>query len=244
MTNGGVTLLKKSKASNSTHDYEASYNLYNDSCTFNSSKVSVESSNDFVNIKTHDISVSKLNNGNTIIIHSSKIINNSNFTLQIFLDENTKIVKCIIDFHTYKKVGRNNKINGTYAVRINPTLGTFSIDFISRKGFKTGGFMKDIASDVELYDLMTSKDIQVNDISTIIDKLIPIISCRAVNDNKRPIYPSRVAFIADELSNISRNTANYLKEIKGEIPLPHLVMILENIIKILESEEGLKRTRK
>lgn len=242
--NGDVTLLKKSKLSDSSHNYEASYNLFEDSCTFNGPMVSLEKSKDSLKIKTPDIAVSKLNNGNTVITYSSRIIINSNFTLQMYLDEFGNIIKCNIDFNTYKEHEPKNKINGTYAVRIKPTLGTFSMEFISRKGFKTGGFRKDIVSDVELYDLMTSKSLQVSDITAIIDKLIPIINCRAVNNNKKPIYPSRVAFIPNQLSKISSATANYLKEIKGEVPLPHLVMILEDIIKILQPEEGLKRARK
>lgn len=246
--NGDVTLLKKSKSSDSSHDYEASYNLFENSCTFNRAKVSLEKSKDSLKIKTPDIAISKLSNGSTIISHKSKILNNSNFALQMYLDEFDNIIKCNIDFNTYKGAEPKTKINGTYAVRIKPTLGTFSIEFISRKGFKAGGFMKDIASDVELYDLMTSECLRVSSITAIIDKLIPIISYHAVNNNKKPIYPSRVAFMTDELSNISNVTAsvtaNYLKEIKGEIPLPHLVMILEDIIKILQPEEGLKRTRK
>lgn len=234
--NGQVQFIKKSKKENGI-DYEFNYNVLSDNLNFKTTSfiedenLEIEDNGLFTNIKSVTCDIFQLNeNKRKRIIYSTPIIDYSSVSIELWLDENG-IERCYIDFRTHK----GKKISGIYALRLFSKNNIFSLRFINRKGTKYNDFAQVLAhDDEELYSTILNGRITMEIVAELIKKVIPIIN-RSVDksnnhgNNKKYISELNNSNIMKFLS-FEKQLINFLKQIKDEIPLPHLKESLEKFI--------------
>lgn len=76
---------------------------------------------------------------------------------------------------------------------------------------------------------MKRSQIIIELIDELIRKVIPIVNNRAKSHKKHSISPTNETIISN-LIDSEAQVINYIKQIKGEIPLPHLQENLEKFI--------------
>lgn len=236
--NGNVEFSKSSHYWKNGIDYEFTYNILSDnfhlkSIIRNGSKkesLDIDENSYFTNIKTNQLNVLHSKEGKRKRInYTSPVIDNSSIAIELWTDEQNEIESCYVDFRTHKN---NGKINGLYALRIAPQryYDKFSIRFISRKGDRYRDFSEEISkSDEELLSTIVDGKITIELINELIRKVIPIINNRANSYKKQSISTMNETIISN-LTNSKTKAINFVKQIKGEIPLPHLQENLEKFI--------------
>lgn len=234
--NGQVQFVKKSKKENGI-DYEFNYNVLSDNFNFKTTSfikdenLEIEDNGLFTNIKSVTCDIFQLNeNKRKRIIYSTPIIDYSSVSIELWFDENG-IERCYIDFRTHK----GKKISGIYALRLFPKNNIFSLRFINRKGAKYNDFSQALVNDdEELYSTILNGRITMETVAELIKKVIPIIN-RSVDKSNR--HGNNKKYIS-ELNNsnimkflvFEKQLINFVKQIKDEIPLPHLKESLEQFI--------------
>lgn len=154
-------------------------------------------------------------------------INNSSIEVELWTNNEDEIERCYIDFRTHKG---NGKVNGLYALRIIPEYNIFKLNFISRDGFRYGDFSKQlIENSEELYSAIFDGKLTYELIDELIKRLIPIINHKAINSSRKTIAQENNTAISNVLE-IENQAINFIKQIKGEIPLPHLQANVENFV--------------
>lgn len=165
----------------------------------------------------------------------------SSLVLEIYKNKDNEIEKCYVDFRTHRKNGR---VNGLYALRIFSKYGTrrYNLCFTSRKGDHSYDFINEVTSDDEvLFSKMYEGTITLDLIEEMIAKIIPIINRKAYRVN-RPLIALELASVIGDYKRESEAAIDFLKQIRGEILLPHLE---ENIDKFIEEYSlGENYTRK
>lgn len=234
--NGQVQFIKKSKKENGI-DYEFNYNVLSDNFNFKTTSfiedenLEIEDNGLFTNIKSVTFDIFQLKeNKRKRIIYSTPIIDYSSVSIELWLDENG-IERCYIDFRTHK----GKKISGIYALRLFLKNNIFSLRFINRRGAKYNDFAQVLAhDDEELYSTILNGRITMEIVAELIKKVIPIIN-RSVDksnnhgNNKKYVSELNNSNIMKFLS-FEKQLINFLKQIKDEIPLPHLKESLEKFI--------------
>lgn len=157
-------------------------------------------------------------------------INNSSVKVEIRTDINNNIKKCYVDFRTHKN-GRKGKVNGTYALRIRKETNCYKLNFLSRSGDRYWSIFESLNElDSNLYSQTIHDDLTPELLDKLIKMLIEVVNRDGNKNNRRKIYcPSEQ--IVSNMFNVYPYAINYLKELKGEIPLPHLSDIVEQFIK-------------
>ncbi len=236
--NGIIDFTKNSHDLKNGVDYEFSYNILNNNFNMksksrkNSKKELLEINEDsfFTNIKINQINI--LHSKETKrkrINYTSPIIHNSSIAVELLINEENEIERCYVDFRTHKN---NGKINGLYALRIAPEryFDKFSMRFISRKGYRYSDFSEEILkNEEELFSAIIDGNLTVELIDELIRKVIPIINKKSIIYNKQPISPINEKLISNLIGSETK-AFNFVKQIKGEIPLPHLQENLEEFI--------------
>lgn len=234
--NGHIEFLKNSNNYKKGIDYDFNYNILNKGFNLKS-----ESENDILNIDEGSYTTHiKTNQVEMLYIkeekrksfkYTSPIINNSSIAIELWTNEQNEVNKCYVDFKTHKK---NGNINGLFALRLAPGqyYNNFSIRFISRTGERYKEFSEEIATNEnELYSTIVDGVLTIELINELIGKIIPII-------NKNAAYYKKQAFLLTKeeilpisnIMNTETQAINFLKQIKAEIPLPHLQDNLEKFI--------------
>jgi hypothetical protein len=237
--NGYIEYSKDSKNRKNGIDYEFAYNVLSDgfnlkiSSSQKDSKIAItdiEENSHYANIKTNQLNI--IYNKETKrkkINYTSPIINNSSIVGELWTNEQNEIENCYVDLRTHKSKG---KINGLYAIRISKhqNYNKISIRFISRKGNKNKDFSEDISTNEEkLYSTIIDGKITIELIDELIKKVILLVNNSAGIYKKQPIVdPNETIF--SNFVDIETQAINFIKQIKGEIPLPHLQENLEKFV--------------
>ena len=214
--------------------YSINYYIQNDGFVFhienqtNHNYLVLDENNCYTQIKTNNITIhtSKETKKKTIN-YVSPVINKSSISIELMLDENSQIERCNIDFRTHKS---RNKINGLYALRINPGYyNDFSLNYISRNGYR-GPSLEDLLEIKSLIKIKPGK-LTFELINEIIKESIIVIKQMAGLTQRQIINlegPYNISYLMD----IEKQIIDFVKQTKGEIPLPHLQ---ENIDKFIET---------
>lgn len=236
---GDIVFTKNSYNHLDGINYKFSYNILRDRFNLKSYRglkndiLEIDENSYFTNIKTNQLNILHLKeNGRKRINYTSSIVDKSSISLELWTNEQNEIERCYIDFRTHKGNGR---INGLYALRIFSQYDKFTLKFISRKGNRSNDFANVLASnDEELYSTIINEKITIELVNELISKVIPIVNRKVTKSNNHggnrqyiadvsnTIIPS---FMSDEVEAI-----NFVKQIKGEIPLPHLQENLEKFV--------------
>ena len=120
--------------------YSINYYIQNDGFVFhienqtNHNYLVLDENDYYTQIKTNNIRIhtSKETKKKTIN-YASPVINKSSISIELMLDENSQIERCHIDFRTHKS---RNKINGLYALRIEPRFNKLTLNYIGRNGYR------------------------------------------------------------------------------------------------------------
>ena len=230
---GHIYLDKFSKNYDGIH-YSIDYYVLNDGFVFRTSNFSnknyfvLDENNYYTQIKTNNIKIhtSKETKKKTIN-YVSPTINKSSISIELILDENSQIERCHIDFRTHKS---RNKINGLYALRIRPGYyNDFSLNYISRDGIKEQNFVYSLP--ITLFEGIISSGLTFELVNEIINESIKIIKLKAMLKHRQSVNIEgtyNISYIMD----IEKQIIDFIKQTKGEIPLPHLQ---ENIEKFIET---------
>ncbi len=229
-----------SKTSNDFHNginYEFSYNIlsegfnlkhYKNGRNNRNTALEIVENQQFTNIKTKQLNELQLKaNNRKSINYTSPVVDNSSIAIELWKNDQNEIENCYVDFRTHKN---NGKINGMYILRLIPHFKEFSIRFISRKGNREYDFGDEIIEkEEELFCSIVNGNLTIELIDELIRKVIPIIN-RKAKGNKRQSISDENANIAMCLVDAEREAISFIKQIKGEIPLPHLQDNLEKFI--------------
>lgn len=245
--NGQIYLGKESKDDDGIH-YSIDYYVLNDGFVFhtennaNNNYFVLDENPYYTQIKTNNIKIhtSKETKRKTIN-YVSPMVNNCSISIELVLDENDTIEKCHIDFRTHKG---NGKINGLYALRIEPRFNKLTLNYISRNGYK-GPSLEDFLQIKSLIKIKPGK-LTFELINEIIKESIIVIKQMAALTQRQTINLEsdyNVAYLLD----VEKQIIDFIKQTKGEIPLPHLQENIEKFIetyskdKVQEKKRVLKR---
>ena len=250
--NGYIKFTKNSHDWEKGLNYTFMYNVLNDDFKLESNRrrkpnfLEIDENQYWTIIKTKLLSVflSKENNRKRIN-YTTPIVDNSSMAVELWTNEQNEIENCYVDFRTHKN---NGKINGLYALRIAPQnyYDKFSIRFISRKGYRYDDFSESISdNEEELFSTIIDGKLTPELIDKLISKIIPIINQRATKYKKQSISEENHTIISSAI-DAETQAINFIKEIKGEIPLPHLYETIEKFImsNCKDKNEGTKRILK
>lgn len=239
--NGQIHFTKNQKNRNQ-NDYEFLYNIlkkgfYLKRCNFGeNTELEIDENNICTKIVVNNLKiVYRKESKDKILKYKSPIMDNLSIFLELYVNEQDEIEKCYIDFRTHKC---KQKINGIYALRLyrhDCCYSTFK--FISRKGIKN-----DILDDEFSKQAMPIFKTNLNELTfeivdAIIKKVIPIIIKRTSFKDKLPAEINNNISILD-IRALEMETINYVKQIKGEIPLPYLQKNLENFVREYEIKKS------
>lgn len=169
-------------------------------------------------------------------------INQSSLVLEIYKNKEDAIERCYVDFRTH---GKRGKVNGLYALRIYLKYGVrrYNLCFTSRKGGHSYDFMDELTNkDDDLYYDMYEGDFTLDLLERMITQIIPILNRKALSANRPPIALELASVIRDYKQE-SEAAIDFVKQIKGEIPLPHLKENLDKFIEEYSLGENYTRKR-
>jgi len=246
--NGEIYFGKKSKRFDGI-DYNVDYYVLNDGFVFRTSNFSnknyfvLDENNYYTQIKTNNIKINiNKETKKKKINYISSVINNSSISIELILDENDIVERCHVDFRTHKG---NGKINGLYALRINPGYyNDFSLNYISRNGIKEQNFVYNLP--IHLFKEIISCGLTFELVDEIINESIKVIKLKAMLKHRQAINIEKsydISYVID----VEKQIIDFIKQIKGEIPLPHLQENIEKFIetysrdKVEEKKKVLKR---
>lgn len=222
-------------------NYDFDYYVLGDGFTFKTygflkkDTLEIDDNNYYTRIGLKNLSILKSkDNQRKSINYKTPIINDSSIEVQLWEDEENTIERCYIDFRTHKG---NGKVNGLYALRIVPKCNICTLRFISRDGSRYGDFSKQLVENSEeLYTAIFEGNLTYELIDELIRKVIPIINCRAINSSRKTVARENNTVICNVLE-IENQAINFIKQIKGEIPLSHLQSNVENFVENNKSKK-------
>ena len=246
--NGEIVFSKDSPDYEKGINYTFKYNVLSDRFSLKShigltgEELDIDEDKYFTNIKTDKLNILNVKEtGKKRINYISPNENNSSIAIELWENEKNDIERCYVDFRTHKN---NGKINGVYALRIasERTYNKFSIRFLSRKGDRYRDFSKDISeNEQELFSTIIDGKLTVELIDELITKVIPVINKKANIYKKQSILLSNESLVSNIVDN-EKQTIDFVKQIKGEIPLPHLQENLEKFV--AENDKNKKGSKK
>lgn len=244
---GQVVFSKKSRRYDGIN-YDFNYNVLFNDFHFNGFRykirndskenIEIEENEQFTNMKFVDINSRILEimhtkeNKRKKITYTSPVVDNSSILVELWSNEQDEIERCYIDFRTHKK---NGKVNGVHALRLFAQHNIFSLNYISRNGDKCSDFLQVLANDEEeLHSAIIEGKITMEIIDELVKKIIPIINRKITERNSNETNKKYIAeandVIIPNILELKNQAINFIKQIKGEIPLPHLQEIIEKFI--------------
>lgn len=223
---------------NNRTSYTVSYNILSDGFKLES-RVEKDDTTEILNInendwytkiETNQASLFRSKDGKRKTIrYISPKVDNTSIAVELYINEQDEIERCNIDFRVHKN---NGKIKGTLAVRIAPQkdYAKFTINYITRGGTKYDDFLEELLeNEEELISTLISGNLTSESIDELIPKVIPIFNDWAEKNGREPISTTNQVTISS-IMDIEQNAVNFLKQISGEIPLPHLQNIIKKYI--------------
>ena len=159
----------------------------------------------------------------------------------MLFNQNDTIEKCCIDFRTHKG---NGKINGLYALRIEPGhFSRFSLNYISRDGVKGPDFVHLLPT--ILFKAIIPGELTLELVDEIIYESVKVIN-QIAGIKHRQFITLDCDYCVTDIVDIEKQIIDFIKQIKGEIPLPHLQANIEKFIEANSKykKQGKKRTLK
>ncbi len=245
----GQIYFKKEEKESKKNSYEFQYNVTKDG--FNLKKIVSRKNTDLEINENSDFTAIRFGNLKVIyfkenkikkIQYKSRVENNSSIFLEIYINNQGEIERCNIDFRTHKNSREKyEKISGIYALRILPKENKFTLNFINRKGLKSSNFACELfKEDEQLFKEILNGNITLELIDELINKGILVINRKAISNNKSTISVCNEPIILS-CCEMQKDAINYVKQIKGEIPLPQLQ---ENLEKFIEEYDFKKEDAK
>lgn len=231
-----------------TFDYNVLYNSFKFNRVFPKSSddkrytkgyfdVGIEDNSIYSNVRYGDINVIDLKeSGKRKITYTSPVLNNSSIHIEAY-GKNEQIDKCYIDLRTHKK--STGKINGVYALRVNPKYNSICFNSYSRKGLCSYDFSYLLANaNKELYENLMNGCLTQENINRLIFLSILVTKQIADNFNSKGISKSNVSasLISDlpDINDAYLNAVFTLEQVKDEIVSSHLRKNVERFTNILD----------
>ena len=233
--NGDVSLIKKSKKKN-RELYQFNYNVMKPGFEFKKdNEISVSDNNILTEYEVNDVKVIEYKDSRKKhYTYVSPVIDNSSIKIDLIIDRNNSIEKCYIDFRTHKN--GNNKVNGTYALRIIQEDEYFKLSFISRRG-KKNSIMRAYPYNRtnELYYEILNRELTPDLLDELINKILVVINNKVNSYNDKGYDKKKVNYtnygIMSHIFSADKYAFDYLRQIKGELPLQHLSRVVNNFVK-------------
>ena len=231
--NGKIHFNKSSKDSNGIK-YDFDYYVLSDGFDFKTygwfdkRNLEIEDNSYYTKIKQGKVNILRNKESKRKRIrYTTSIINDSSIEVELWTNDENVIERCYIDFRTHKG---NGKVNGLYALRILPQYRIFTLNFISRDGIKYVDFSKTLTeNNEELFSTIFDGNLTFELIDELVKKIIPIINRRAIRYSRK-VIDQQNSLVISNIVDMERQAINFIKQIKGEIPLPHLQSNIENFI--------------
>ena len=239
--------IKFTKHSKSRHgiSYEFDYNIKRGktgfdfkTLPFSNFNLKINETASSTNIKTSNsnIFIDKLQG---LTRHTIPINDKLSIVVEIHRNLFNDIERCYIDIRTHKT---NGKINGIYALRYRndyDDIEDLRLEYITRKGYK-----HDLTYELTTNDM--SKVFYSNNedkMTTMLEIAIPIIIIH-LHEKKNLNISLDNLNLTNIINNTQKEVIDFLKQIKGEIPLPTLEEYLNNFIASYDRKEenGISRT--
>ncbi len=210
---GDVNFSKRPKKDGTFYKFK--YNVRKDGFKLNTSDFLLEDNDIYTKVRTSNEEIIKSKEKDIkTITYKSGVVDKSSIYAEVIFDNNDDIDKCYIDFRTHRN---NGKTNGMYLIRINNKDKNFSFSYRSRKG-NICKYIDNIYYDDERLSMDTLK----NRIEFFIDV---INSCYR---NGRQFISTNIDI--NDLVNTEKYVIEFMKQIKGEIPLPYLQEQIDKFI--------------
>ncbi len=243
--NGQIYFTKSSKDFGK-NNYEFSYNILRDEFNFKkvdwrkNAYLEIDENNVWTRIKSDNLKVVYLKADKIKKVqYKSPMVNNSSISLNLYIKQD-EIERCYVDFRTHRN-DRKNKINGIYALRILSKDNICTLNFISRKGLRCNDFADELKEeDEQLFTTILNGNMTIELLDELVKKMITIVNRKAFSKGE-PIILSDNEAIVSNACEMETEAINYVKQIKGEIPLPHLQ---ENLEKFIEEYDIKKNNAK
>jgi hypothetical protein len=233
--NGQIHFTKTKK--DFRNNYEFLYNILKDGFNLkkvdwrNNTNLEIDETNSWTRITSDNLKVVNLKEEKIKKVqYKSPVVNNSSISLELYINEQNEIERCYVDFITHRNSRKNKgKINGIYALRILSKYHKCTLNFISRKGMKSDDFADEFSKEEQLFTTILNGNLTLELIDELIKKMIPVVNRKAISKSK-PMIAADNETIVWKACNMETEAINYVKQIKGEIPLPHLQENLEKFI--------------
>lgn len=229
----GIIEMTKESLKEKTN-YKTRYSVLNSNFFITSSgekNFEIEEANGFTRYKEHGVSAIIYKDTNKeIISFSSQVKEKSSADYDLKFDKEGNLLEIKINFYTYK--GKSKlKVNGTYILRVRPYDNWLNLQYINRHGFKCNILTRREYEEILLPILsrIQSEGYSPDILNELTEKVIEIINNWATKNTHSKV--ASVNILDTEANMLAvENCINYLKEIKEEIPLPHLKDSIENFI--------------
>ncbi len=241
----GQIHFTKSQKDFGKNNYEFSYNITRDGFHFKKvdwrKNASLEIDENYFGTKMKsdnlEVNYNKATK-NKKIQYISPVVNNSSISLELYINDQDEIEKCYVDFRTHRNSRKNKgKINGIYALRIVSENNICTLNFISRKGKYSNLVNKISEQEEQLFTTVLNGNLTFELIDEFIKKVIPIMNRNALTESK-PVIASVNETVVINACEMEQEAIHYVKQIKGEIPLPYLQRNLERFIEEYQTEKS------
>lgn len=223
---GFISLYKFRGSSDSS--YNMTYDLKGNELTiqkYNDDTIMIKDNliNIDKNSENEKFSLTHLNNSKKIAL-TRQINRESSILLEIIEDSKGNIKKGNVDFRTHKG---NKKINGVYALRIKKGQNPISLKSINRHGHQTQDFSELLNIKSDVLNEIENGNISDETIEGIIMIAVPVINMISLKIKRKQIPDNRDLVDIDKLREREFVSLNYIKQIKGEIPITKMRRIIE-----------------
>ena len=235
--NGDIEFEKSPNYNINGTDYQIKYNVLNKG--FDLKSVDEEDNPLLIVKDRNNYTQIEMNNKDNFKLHINKddinniryispTDDNSSIKVDLWVSwENIKM--CNIEFRLHEY---NDDVIVSYSLRIKPNdeQNKYSIKFISRDDRKTEDFDQDVLqTNKQIFEEIIDGPLTAELIDKIIEKVIPIVNRRTNKYGSKSVLEPSVTIVSD-IFDIKRQVVDFVKQIKGEIPLPYLQENLENFI--------------
>lgn len=239
----GIVEMRKDSLTNEGTSYSVKYSLLNSNFLVSSwgkRNFEIEETSGFTRYEENGVNTVIYKDSNKkILSFMTPIKDKSSASYDLKIDKEGKLLQIAVDFFTYK--GKSKlKVNGTYALRVRPNDNWVNIQYINRHGFKNNILSHRDYEEILLPILsrIQSEGYSPEILNELSEKVIEIINNWATRNTHSKVASVNI-LDTEAYMLAAENSINYLKEIKGEIPLPHLKASIE---KFVEKNDGKLRT--
>ncbi len=216
-----------------TNTYNIIYNVLTGTLKVENwpSKTTISKKNNAIEItsetNTEKVSIAHFNNTKKISL-IERINRDSSILLDLIEDKEGNIKKCNIDFRTHKG---NQKINGTYALRIKGGNYPLSLKSIDRHGYQTMDFSGLLGIDEQTLTEIKNGNITNEIVENIATTTSAVINVMSMKNGRKHIPYKYDSINIESIREKETEIINYLRQIETEIPVQGMKNIIEETTK-------------